>query len=317
VRIVFLGTPQIAVPPLRALVEAGRAPVLVVTRPDRPARRGLEIVPPAVKRAALEAGLELHQPEKIRDRAFVERIAASEPDWLVVVAFGRILPAAVLELPRRGPVNVHFSMLPLYRGAAPVQWTLARGESSTGVTTMWMNERMDEGDILLQVPVAIEPGEHAPSLAERLSRVGASLLLDTLDRLERGHLRPVPQDPCAATYAPPLRREDGEISPALSAREIEGRVRGFDPWPGVWLAARGRRLRIVEARAIEGPATNASPGTVLEMRPDGAVLVCGSGTALLLEAVQLEGRRVLRAADAVHGRQLVVGERLEPIHGPA
>ena len=314
-RIVFLGTPLTAVPSLRALVEAGHRPALVVTRPDRPARRGPTLVAPPVKQTALAADLELVQPEKIRDRAFAERLAACEPDWLVVVAFGRILPESVLRLARRGAVNVHFSLLPRYRGAAPVQWALARGETSTGVTTMFMNERMDEGDVLLREEVPIEPGEHAPALSGRLSRIGASLLLETLGRLERGDLVPLPQEHDAATYAPPLRREDGEITPDLPAREIEGRVRGFDPWPGVWLASRGKRLRLVEARALDGPAAAAVPGTLLDSGSDGVAMVCGAGTALRVDAVQLEGRRVLAARDALNGRQLVLGERLEPIAG--
>jgi len=315
VRVVFLGTPAHALPTLQALVSSDSPPVLVVTRPDRPARRGLAVIPPPVKEFALGAGLDLVQPEKIRDPSFLDRLASTEPDWLVVVAFGRILPKSVLALPRLGAVNVHFSLLPRYRGAAPVQWALARGETSTGVTTMLMNERMDEGDVLLQQEVTIEPREHAPRLAERLSAVGASLLVETLRRFERTGPSGTPQDPSLATYAPPLRREDGEVRPDLSARELEGRVRGFDPWPGVWLESRGRRVRVVDCRVLDVPPSAAPAGTVLDARPQGVVMICGGGSTLLLEAVQLEGRRALRAADALNGRLLVPGERLGSLSG--
>lgn len=312
-RLVFAGTPRTAVPSLHALIDSGLAPLLVVTRPDRPAGRGRALAAPPIKAAALEAGLEIVQPEKIRDPVFVGRLAACEADWLVVVAYGRILPPSVLELPRGGAVNVHFSLLPRYRGAAPVQWALARGEATTGVTTMRMNERMDEGDVLLRREVAIEPGEHAPALAERLSHVGAALLLETLSRLARQDLESVPQEADAATYAPILRREDGEISPTLEAREIEGRVRGFDPWPGVWLSSRSVRLRLVTARALDAPPVEAPPGTLLELRKDGITMGCGAGTTLLIETVQLAGRGIRSARDAVNGRQIAPGDRLEPI----
>lgn len=312
-RIVFFGTPPTAVPSLEALLDAGHRPSLVVTQPDRPAGRGRSPVAPPVKRAAVEHGLDLVQPGKVRTRAFRERLAACEPDLLVVVAFGRILSSRVLGLARHGAINVHFSLLPRYRGAAPVQWALARGESLTGVTTMLMNEKMDEGDILMVREVGIEPGEHAPSLQERLSRVGAELLVETLDELRGDSLEPRPQDHSAATLAPLLERKHGYVDAGHPASEIEGRIRGFDPWPGVWLSRGGRRVRLVDARALDEKPVSAPPGSLLELRDEGMVMACGEGTSLLLFQVQSEGRRVLGVRDAVNGRQLAVGDRLERI----
>lgn len=315
-RIVFLGTPQAAVPALRALVGAGHEVVLVVTRPDRPLGRSGQSQPPPVKRAAAELGLALVQPERTAGAGFVELLASALPDALVVVAYGRLLRRAVLELPRLGPVNLHFSLLPAYRGAAPVQWALARGERATGVTTMLINERLDEGDLLLQRALAIEPGEHAPALERRLAELGAPLLVETLERLAKRTLEPRPQDPAAASFAPSLTREDGEVDPAASAaREIEGRVRGFDPWPGVWLAAGERRVRVVEACALADTAPGRiPPGSLLDpLATGGLPLVCREGTLLRIDRLQLAGRRAASAADAINGRQLVPGERLHPI----
>ncbi len=238
------------------------------------------------------------------------------PDLLTVVAYGRILPLPVLELAPRGAVNVHFSLLPRYRGAAPVQWALARGETVTGVTTMLMNERMDEGDILLSRRVAIEKEEHAPALAARLARCGASLLVETLDKLSRGGLTPQPQCHSEATLAPILRREDGEVGPGLDAVEIEGRVRGFDPWPGVWLSRRGKRLRLTDVLALREETTREPPGRLLELRPEGMVMACGGGSVLLLRSIQPEGKRPLTLREAVNGRQIAPGDRLDRIGEP-
>jgi len=317
VKLVFLGTPAAAVPSFRALIDAGHDVRLAVTQPDRPTGRSRRPVPPPVKLAASEAGVEVFQPEKVRTRAFSETLLNRGPDVLVVVAYGRILSRRALDVAPRGAVNVHFSLLPELRGAAPVQWALARGAGTTGVTTMRMNERMDEGDVLLQRSVAIEPGEHTPALERRLADLGAGLLVETLARLERGDLRPDPQDHARATLAPLLRKADGEVDPRTTAREIEGRVRGFDPWPGVWLARGGRRLRIVAARALDGETTGEPPGTVLEHRNDGLRVACGEGSVLLVTRVQPEGKRALDAADAVNGRQIRVGDRLERIPAEA
>ncbi len=310
-KLVFLGTPQVAVPALATLLSAGHDVGLVITQPDRPTKRSRRPVAPPVKRFAEERGIEVRQPRRVRNPAFREALAATQAELLVVVAYGRILPAAVLDQTRHGAINLHFSLLPAYRGAAPVQWALVRGESVTGVTTMRINERMDEGDLLLQSEVAIEKQEHAPALADRLARVGAALLEKTLAGLPRGEPAPRPQNHDLATYAPLLTRAHGAVDPVLEAREIAARVRGFDPWPGVWLQCRGNGLRIVEALAIEGPAVDEVAGTLVESTPDGPVMACGQGSRLLLSRVQLAGGRPIGGRDALNGRHLRVGERLE------
>lgn len=313
-RIVFLGTPNAAVPTLEALVRAGHDVVSVVTQPDRPAGRSRRPQPPPVKQVALAAGLQVLQPERVRTLSFRRQIEALAPDVLVVVAYGRILGPRLLATPRLGPVNLHFSLLPAYRGAAPVQWALARGEGSTGVTSMQMNERLDEGDVLLQREVPIEPDEHAPALESRLAATGAALMLETLAGLEAGTLDARPQDHERATYAPILTRADGHGDATLEARLLEGRVRGFDPWPGLWFLCRDRRMRVVAARAEEGPPLDAAPGDVIAAPDGGLFLACGAGTRLRLLRVQPEGGRPLAITDAVNGRRIAAGDRFD---GPA
>jgi len=232
----------------------------------------------------------------------------------VVVAYGRILPRSVFELPQLGAVNVHFSLLPRYRGAAPVQWCLARGETTTGVTTMRISEGLDEGDILLQKPLEVAPGEHAPSLGARLAGAGVPLLLRTLDGLESGTIGPTRQDPSLATFAPALRKEDGCPPLTLSAWEVEGRVRGFDPWPGVWFRCRGRRLRLLEAAAEEG-RSEAPPGRVEALLEDRLVIAFAGGSRLAVRRLQPEGRRAVNVREAVYGRQILPGDDLEPDRG--
>jgi len=313
-KVVFFGTPITAVPSLEALRRAGHIVPLVVTQPDRPVGRSRVPRFSPVKQAALDAGIEVCQPERVRTRSFRERIEALQPDVLAVVAYGRILGPRLLAVPSLGPVNVHFSLLPRYRGAAPVQWTLARCDRNSGVTTMRMNDRMDEGDILLERQIEILDGEHAPALQERLAGVGADLLVETLERLRSGDLHGTPQDDDAATQAPILSKADGEIDLGLDAREIEGRVRGFDPWPGVWLFHRGKRIRLVDARATEGLPAGAPPGTLIETG-DGLAMVCGGGTLLDLQRIQPEGRRAMEIREAINGRQVRAGDRLEAIAG--
>jgi methionyl-tRNA formyltransferase len=314
VRIVFLGTPAAAVPSLRALHAAGHDVVQVVTQPDRPAGRSAALRPTPVKDAALELGLPVAQPRRVRDQAFLDLVQGPAPDVLVVVAYGRILPPGVLEAAPRGAVNVHFSLLPRYRGAAPVQWALVNREPVTGVTTMQITEGLDEGPILLQSAVAIERGEHAPALTGRLAVLGAGLLLRTLEGLAAGTVRPLPQDPGEASYAPLLRVSDGFADFRRTARELEGRIRGLDPWPGVWAWRQGTRIRLVEGEAREheeqGP-DRAQEGVVLGLK-DGAVLVsCGYGSLLAVRTLQLEGRTRVGAREAWSGRQIAPGDQLE------
>lgn len=307
--VVFLGTPAAAVPSLEALVDAGMAPVLVVTQPDRPVGRSGRPSAPPVKRAAFAHGIEVIQPTRVRTRAFRERIVATGADVLAVVAYGRILSARLLDDVPLGAINLHFSLLPDYRGAAPVQWALARGEARTGVTTMQLDAGMDEGDVLARREVVIEADEHAPALGTRLAELGAPLLVETLRDAADGRLRPEPQAHELATYAPMLSAADGELDAGWTAREVEGRIRGFDPWPGVWGRRDGRRLRLVSGRSIDG-FDDAPPGTVVELGRRGLALVCAGGTRLELLTVQPEGRRATPVEAARNGRQLVPGDRL-------
>jgi methionyl-tRNA formyltransferase len=312
VKVAFLGSPESAVPALDALLAAGIQVPLVVTQPDKPAGRSRSPRPTAVKEAAARHGLAVVAPPSARTPPLLEALRDAAPDALAVVAYGKLLPREVLEAAPLGAVNVHFSLLPAYRGAAPVQWALARGEAKTGVTTMQVALPLDEGDVLLQREVGILPREHAPALLARLARLGSELLVDTLRRLAAGGLAGTPQDGTRATYAPLLRAGDGDLRPDWTASEIEGRVRGFDPWPGVWTRHRGRRLRIVEAEAREA-RTDAPSGTVLDHGAGAFHVACAGGTVLAVTAVQLEGRRSITAEEARNGRQLLPGDVLEAL----
>lgn len=309
-RVVFLGTPDAAVPSLEAILHAGHDVPLVVTRADRPVGRSGTPSPPPVKVRAVEAGLRVVQPTRVRDAAFLSEIQAARADALAVVAYGRILPATVLAAAPHGAINVHFSLLPRYRGAAPVAWALARGETETGVTTFRLDEGLDTGDVLLARRVAIETGEHAPSLLRRLSTLGGELLVETLEGLARGTIVPRPQEHGLATPAPLISKEDGAWDPAWRAHEVEGRVRGLDPWPGVWAQRGGKRIRLVEARATDR-TTELPPGSVLELSGDRLLVAAAGGEVVAVASVQPEGRRAMGAKDAVSGRQLAPGDRIE------
>ncbi|HVQ34611.1 MAG TPA: methionyl-tRNA formyltransferase [Candidatus Bathyarchaeia archaeon] len=308
-RIVFLGTPLPAVPSLEAILDAGHDVPLVVTRADKPVGRSGTPEAPAVKVKAVAAGIPVFQPARVRDAAFLSAIRQARPDALAVVAYGRILTREVLDVAKHGAINVHFSLLPRYRGAAPVTWALVRGETETGVTTFRLDEGLDTGDVLGARRVPIEPAEHAPSLLSRLSTIGAALLVETLAGLDAGTIVPRPQDPARATLAPLITRADGAWDPAWTAREVEGRVRGLDPWPGVWAVRNGKRLRVVAGRAIPG-STGSAPGDIVE-HGGGLAVACASGTLFALDAVQPEGRRAVSAREAMSGRQLAPGDRLE------
>ena len=306
-----MGTPESAAPALDAILLAGHDVSLVVTQPDRPAGRRKAPQQPPVKAFALARGLCVIQPEKVRTPQFLEAIAAASPDVLAVVAYGRILPRPVLDTARYGGINLHFSLLPAFRGAAPVQWALARGECATGVTTFRIDEGLDTGDVLGQRRVAIAPGEHSPALLARLADEGAALLVETLGGLAAGSIAPKPQDHTRATAAPILTRDDGRWDPAWTARQLEGRVRGFDSWPGVWAARAGKRLRIAGAAALAGASAAADPGTVLASDAEGVRVACAGGTVAMVDSVQPEGGRVMHAREAVNGRLLGPGDRIE------
>lgn len=304
-----MGTPESAVPTLKRCVEDGHEVVAVWTQPDRPAGRGNRLKAPPVKEYAQSQGLAVHQPSKVKTEEARALFTSHDADVAVIVAYGRILPAAFLHAPRRGCINVHFSLLPKYRGAAPANWAVVRGERETGVTTMQIDEGLDTGAILLQRPLPIGDAETAPQLMERLSVMGAELLSETLARLD--HIEPQPQREEEATHAPILRREDGLIDWTSQARDIERRVRGFQPWPNAYTSHAGRRLIIWRATPLHGALDKeVDVGTIVEAYGDHLVVACGGGTVLALLEVQLEGKQRVRARDLINGLRLCAGEKL-------
>lgn len=314
-KLVFCGTPSFAVPTLQALVAAGHQIALVVSQPDRPVGRDRQLTAPPVKETALAAGLAVTQPDKIRNNAeFRTQIEAIAPDAIVVVAYGRIIPPWMLALPRLGCINLHASLLPKYRGAAPIQWAVANGETRTGNTTMLLEEGLDTGPILLQRSLPIGPDQTAADLFDVLARAGAPLMVETLAGLAAGTIQPTPQDDSQASLAPILDREDGRMDFAFhSATELKNRWRGFQPWPGLFTALGGKklivhRLDVANVPAHEPPA-EAVPG---EMRLKEQRIFVGSArnTWLELLELQLEGKKRLSAAEFLRGAQIRKGEKL-------
>lgn len=309
VRLLFCGTPAFAVPTFHALLAAGHTIELTLCQPDRPVGRGLVMTAPPIKRAALEAGIEVLQPEKVRNNAELrERLATLQFDVTVIVAYGRILPPWMLALPRLGNVNLHGSLLPKYRGAAPIQWAIANGEAVTGVTTMLLNEGMDTGDMLLRREVPIRHTDTAEDLFVSLAAVGAPLVVETLAGLAAGTITPEAQDHSAASMAPMLSREDGRIDTARSARSIYDRWRGFQPWPGAWTTLRGKKLTL-HGLALAPDSIGESAG-MLRVDHDRLFFRAGDGGVLEVLEAQVEGKRRMPAADLLHGHVLLDGDRL-------
>lgn len=310
--IVFCGTPQFAVPTLERLVESGFSVRLVVTQPDRPKGRGLELVPSPVKQAAFRLDLPVYQPEKIKTneelKAKLEQIA---PDAIIVVGYGRIIPPWMLHLPKYGNINLHASLLPKYRGAAPIQWAIANGEGITGVTTMRIDEGLDTGDILLQQEMSISAENTAETLSPRLAAIGADLMIETLRGLEAGSVRPQRQDNARATLAPVLKKEDGRIDFRLSAQEIYNRFRGFQPWPGAFTTFRGRSLNVKSMKPAPVQVRDEQvPQAQLLVKPDQLFVGCGNDSAIELLELQPEGKKRIGARDFVHGYRPQTLERL-------
>jgi len=302
-----MGTPQAAVPTLRQCVADGHEIVAVWTQPDRPAGRGNKVSFSPVKEFALSHGLEVFQPARIKTIETKQLFASHDADVAVVVAYGRILPDEFLRAPRRGCINVHFSLLPLYRGAAPANWAIVNGERETGVTTMFIEPALDTGPILLQSKTEIGETETAPELMERLAEIGAGLLEETLAQLD--DLTPRPQRDQDATFAPVLRKEDGLIDWSRSAIEIERRVRGFQPWPLAYTTFNSKGLTIWRAQPVESPNPNATPGEVIVAHGDDLLVSCGEGKALRLIEVQPEARKRIPVRDFINGIRLKVGDR--------
>jgi len=305
--LVFCGTPRFAVPTLEALVHAGFPVRLVVTQPDKPRGRGLALAPSPVKQSALALGLPVAQPESIKNNdAFREQLTALNPDAIIVVGYGRIIPQWMIDLPRLGNLNLHASLLPKYRGAAPIQWAIARGESTTGVTTMRIDAGLDTGDILLQKEIPIQPTDTAETLVPMLAATGANLMVETLRGLEAGTISPCPQNSENATLAPILKKEDGRIDFRRTAQEICNRLRGFQPWPGAFTTFRSRNLHVWDAAA----ALRSLPPGELLIEHDLLFVGCGGGTALALLEVKPEGKKHMAARDFIHGYRPQTGEKL-------
>jgi methionyl-tRNA formyltransferase len=330
-RIVFFGTPDWAVPALAAVAATRHVVSLVVSQPTRRRGRGGAVTASPVAAAAARAKIPVLEPTTVKTPQFLSRLAQERPDVLIVVAYGRIFPKDVLELPPYGAVNIHFSLLPLYRGAAPVQWAIANGDTETGVTVMKMTEEMDAGPILAQARVPIEEGEHTPALGARLAPIGAELLASLLEDIDEQRTVPQPQDPGAVTMAPLLRAEDGWVDWTLPAAAIERRIRAFDPWPGQAATSVKGKLHILEARGraaaeddAAGPTAPGAaadkpgaavggappePGLILGTRGEALEIACGEGTVLEAVRIQPEGRRAILGAEVIRGRYLRAGDR--------
>ncbi len=304
-RLVFMGTPQFAVRPLRALAAAGHEIVGVVTRIDKPAGRGRVLAAPPVKRAAEETGLAVFQPRRVREPAFIATLKSLNPEAIIVAAYGQILPEDVLTLPMHGCINIHASLLPRYRGAAPINWAIIRGDKETGITIMQMDEGMDTGAILLQESIPIEQKDTAGTLTEKLSALGARLITTALPLIAAGKLPPLSQDSSRATLAPLLKKGDGRIDWKLSAVEIHNRVRGLSPWPGAFTFLDGKLIKIIESEVIAG---DGAPGLLHEA--DKHTLTAGTGEGLLrILSVQPEGKKVMTAGEFLRGHRGLSGKK--------
>jgi methionyl-tRNA formyltransferase len=306
-QLIFLGTPDFAVPTLDALVAAGHTVLEVVTQPDRPKGRHQTLTPSPVKLAAQRHNLPVWQPERIRHADSVAHLRALAPEAMVIVGYGQIIPQAIIDIAPLGIINVHASLLPELRGAAPIQWSVARGHEKTGVTTMRIDAGLDTGDIALKWETLIDPDETAPELSSRLASAGADLLLQTLDGLAKGTIKPIPQDSANATLAPILKKEDGRIDWTLPAKTIHNLIRGLQPWPGAYTMFRGQSLHLWRSRLV-ATKRNLEPGVLIQ---DGGVFaVAGDGASLELIELQLEGRKRMPAGVFANGHRLTNIEQL-------
>jgi len=304
-RIVFFGTPAFAIPALKNLLQGPDEVVAVVTQPDREKGRGRKVIPSPVKELALQHGLTLFQPEKVREEAFQEKIKSLHPDLFVVVAYGQILQKSLLKIPKHGAVNIHASLLPKYRGAAPIPWAILKGERLTGVTTMMMDEGVDTGDILLQTEIPIGDEETSETLQDRLALLGAQLLLEIVRGMKAGNIHPIQQDHSKATYAPPLKKEDGQIDWSKEAKEIDRQVRALNPWPGAFTEWNGQLLKIYKGEVRE-ETSERKAGIVSWVGSD--FIEVGTGKdSFLIKEVQLEGKRRMSVRDFLAGHPVPVG----------
>jgi methionyl-tRNA formyltransferase len=300
-----MGTPDFAVPTLKALFENGYNVLMVVTQPDRPKGRGRKVIPPPVKEAAQSFGYDVIQPVSIKDKDFFNTIVRLKPDIFIVVAYGHILPRNILAIPKTGVINLHASLLPKYRGSAPIQWAIINGEKETGVTTMLLDEGMDTGDILLSSKVKITKVDTSATLHDRLSVLGADLLIKTLKAFENNDINPIAQDHTNATYAPLLKKGDGRIVWEKTAEHIASFIRGVTPWPGAFTFQDNKRLKIFSAKAVSDEV-NETPGTVIKAFPDELRIATGKGALSVIEIQGASGKRLL-IKDFLMGNQMPPG----------
>ncbi|UCD72253.1 MAG: methionyl-tRNA formyltransferase [Syntrophobacterales bacterium] len=307
-RVIFMGTPFFALPILRAIHRNNHEVIGVVTQPDRPRGRGRKLGISPVKELAMGLRLPIMQPETPKDQVFIAEVRRKSPELIVVAAYGQILTRDLLDIPPLGCINVHASLLPKYRGASPIQWAIVNGEGRTGITIMKMDEGMDTGEILLAQEVEIESDDTAQSLHDRLAQVGAGLIIKAMDQLERGSLRPIPQDHREATYAPLLKKEDGLIDWNQDARDIFNRIRGFNPWPGAFTYLKGLRLKIFSGKIIN-EEIGERPGKVVQSGSEGIKVTAGKGS-LLIKEVQLEGRKRMSIREFLIGNEIPPGTQM-------
>jgi methionyl-tRNA formyltransferase len=307
-KLVFCGTPAFAVPSLRALFADSYFQVAaVVTQPDRPRGRGKKTASSPVKDAALEVGVPVYQPEKIKSESSLDYFKRLAPDVVVIIAYGQIIPAALIAIPRLGWINLHGSLLPKYRGAAPINWAIINGEKVTGLTTMQIDAGLDTGPMLLKYQTGIGPDETAPDLYAQLAEAGAPLIAETLKKLDQGEITATPQDNSQASLAPPLKKEDGRIDWFLPAPRIYNRIRGLQPWPGAFTTFRGATCRIW-GKPLKPVAAGGTPGIILPTQEDGLLVICGASTVLHVEQVQIEGRNRISDREFMNGARIAPGE---------
>ena len=303
--IIFMGTPEFAVPALKALYKQNQNVALVVTQPDRPKGRGRKVIPPPVKEVAINLRYELDQPSSVRTVEFANRIANHKPDIIVVVAFGQIIPKNILAIPTIAAINIHASLLPKYRGPAPIQWAIINGETETGVTTMLMDEGLDTGDILLSSKIRIFSDDTSGTLHDRLANLSADVLIQTIERIETGDITPIPQDHAQATYAPLLKKNDGRMNWKIPAQTLEAFIRGMTPWPGAFTFHGKKRLKIFKAIPIIIDTVE-PPGTVIKRFPDELCVATGNGALSVIE-IQSESGKRLAIKEFLQGYKIAPG----------
>jgi methionyl-tRNA formyltransferase len=312
-KIVFMGTPDFAVPTLEALIESDKHEVVaVISQPDKPKGRGKKLQPTPVKEAALAHNIPVYQPERIKDEAFMDELEKIEADFFVVVAYGQILSRRILMMPKYGSLNVHGSILPKYRGAAPIQWALINGEPTTGITIMFMNEKCDEGDLVLKKEVYIDPNETYGSLHDRLKEIGADCLMQTLDLIEAGKARPVPQDHSQATYAPMIKKPMCQINWEESTERICNKIRAFNPFPGAYTFKGEEMIKIHSAKPDY--VYTGRPGRVVNVDPKKGFNIATSDGSILVEYLCAQGGKVMRSTDYMRGHEILHGEKFEYKH---